>query len=550
MTINPIEMSRCDFAEAMCMLNGEMFSMREVPMFYDIMECNDQDVLLKCGRQVAKSTTMCARNIANSACIPHFKTLYISPTQNQTKVYSRSRLQKMIDHSPLAAQLLVGHGLPMDIFTKHFRNGSEINLGYAKDDPDRIRSQSADEIDFDEIQDMLCHIVFPPIIETNARSKYKWVWKAGTPKSAEAFIETDWKRSTQDEWIMRCLKCSKWNFIDSVRSLGKTGPICVSCGGPLNVRGGRWHSMNHNPNMVLQTRGFHIPQVILPIHFEPQPDEQIRNGQPSLQWMNILKKLDTYDDVSFLNEVLGVSVSTGARTITLAALEAQCRDYDFPLVPDAWHTNGVIRGQDDVMSIYAGVDWSGGGYSSASYTSLWIIGALPNACYKLLYYRIFQGKDPLQHVREVVKECRRFNVKKIGADAGVGALANSMLREVFGSDRVIQFQYGGGTKHDCMYHNDRYHINRTAMIDSFMLQVLRGQIFFAKKEIMMPAFHHILNPFEETTRAGTRIWQTPEGQPDDALHSGVFAKVTAELDLGRLAPYATPTQQELYSMDD
>jgi hypothetical protein len=72
---------RSQLAQKLLYLDGAPFSLADYPFFPDIYDGHNQGLLMKCGRQVAKSTTLCNFIICESLGIPHFRNLYVSPSQ-------------------------------------------------------------------------------------------------------------------------------------------------------------------------------------------------------------------------------------------------------------------------------------------------------------------------------------------------------------------------------------------------------------------------------------------------------------------------------------
>lgn len=510
--------TRSQLTEALIHLEGEPFSFQNYEFYRPIYDGNWQALLMKCGRQVAKSTTGNNMILTNSIAIPHFRTLFVSPSQGQTARFSHSRLQKGITYSPHIRNNFTDPSIPMNVGMKHFSNGAEVVLSYASDDPDRVRGVSADQLVWDEIQDIIYDAVVPVVNECMAESEYGWTWYFGTPKSMENTIEYLWQHSTQDEWLMKCEGCNKYNYVIDDRHIGKTGIICVKCGKNLNPRKGIWYSMN--PGAYI--RGFHVSQLIMPL-----------NNESEKRWSRVLYKYDTYSESKFKNEVLGVSDAIGTRMVSQEDLENLCRDYKIKRKPD----KKMFR---KVSKIVAGVDWSGGGSSEyASRTVIHIWGLMPDGRMKTLYYHIFPTANAVADVREIISICKDYGVDLVCGDAGGGAVANAMLVEGLGAHKVMQAQYGSISQHIRWNGKDRYSVDRTAAIDAMMLDYKNGNVFFAHPTQMKPAIDDILAEYEEVTKKGDgrRVWRHFPSVPDDALHAQVFGRVGMEVAKGTMEFY-------------
>lgn len=506
-----IHCTRSEFAEAVIQLDGRPFSLDDFPFYRSIYDLQYQIILMMCGRQVAKSTSICNRSVSNSATIPFWKTLYVAPSQDAAQVFSTSRLDPTIKLTPQLAAL-TPPGVPLNVYHKRFLNGSEIRLGYAKDNGDRIRGRSADEVLWDEIQDIALQAVAPVVNESAANSNYGYEFYAGTPKSMENGIQILWEDSTQDEWIIPCVGCGSWNAIMSDAHIGKRGIVCAKCKRPINARAGQWHSMNPGAKI----KGYHISQFILPLNSE----------MPS-RWQRLLRKYETYEESKFKNEVLGISDARGTRLLSIDDLRRGCQDYTLIENPTAWDlpSGGVT---------VAGVDWSGGG--SATYTSrsaLWIANYSPTGKVTTLYFKIYPTRNPVEDVRDIAQRCRAWGVQRIVGDAGVGAVANAYLAELYGEERVSQAQYGAFSKGIAWNGRDRFNVDKTSAIDTVMKQMRDGAYVFPREDLCTEVFADILAEYEETTNqgAGRRVWRHVPKVPDDALHAAVFCWIAAQLEI-------------------
>lgn len=156
---------RADIAQRLLYLDGHPFSLDDYPFYVPIYNGEYQGLLLKCGRQVGKSVSLCNFTIAESIGIPHFRTLYVAPSQEQTQRFSNTRLAKTVHYSPLVQRHFISSEFSDRTMLRMFKNGAEVALSYACDNPDRARGISADRLCFDEIQDILYEPVVPVLNE-------------------------------------------------------------------------------------------------------------------------------------------------------------------------------------------------------------------------------------------------------------------------------------------------------------------------------------------------------------------------------------------------
>lgn len=520
-------------------LDGKPFSLLHYPFYRDIYDQEHDSMLLMTGRQVAKSTALANLIIKNTCLRDYWKSLFIAPSQEQTTRFSQTRYGQVLMHSPRLRPRWVTSDLASRVFLKQMKNGSLVTLSYACDNADRVRGISADEVDYDEIQDIEYEAVVPVISEVLANSDFRRENFCGTPKTMENTIERIWQWSTQSEWCIRCDSCGKFTpgFRDD-RVLGKRGPICVSCGSYLNVRNGVWVDMRRYTDDYdgKRVKGFHISQLMLPRNVPSSMPSDASSQELALKrWKKILEKYTTYPTSRFKNEVLGVSDSTGSRLLTMEELRSFCTDYvisDFPQT--GLHYDGIV----------AGIDWSGGGAMGQSYTVLWIWGIersidMHNMRLHTLYAKIYSGNNPISGdiVTDIVRKCSQYRVDLILGDAGGGALANDYMRSAFGA-KARQVQYrsvsSSSSGRPPFYWNklDRYMAERTTMIDHYLVYVKNGGARFANFAQMEESFKHVLSVYEEESQTGQKVWRRTAGEPDDALHAQVFGWIAANVLIG------------------
>lgn len=499
---------RSELASRLLYLDGKPFRLHDYPFYPAIYDGLYQGLLLKCGRQVAKSTTLCNFTISESIGIPHFKTVFVSPSQEQTQRFSNTRLAKVVHYSPLVRRHFISKEFTDRTMLRIFRNGSEVTLTYACDDPDRARGPSADRCAYDEVQDILYEAVIPVINECMGNSDYGYETYAGTPKTLENTIEYLWSISTKGEWIMKCEGCGNWSFIESAKAIGKKGPICVKCGHLLNPRNGQWYDFN--PGSTL--KGFHISQPMLP-----------KNMESEVRWRRILDKLERYSETKFKNEVLGISDALGARIIGKDELEALCKDYDVYRTPPP-------GGLGNYKAIVGGVDWSGGGAEGISRTVAWVWGITPEHRLRCLYFRIYPVTSPVTVVEDVAEVFQNYGVKLVVGDRGEGHLANNLLAKILGEHRVHQLHYGAQASPLSWNEKGKFYTgDRTTLMDNFFMVLKRGGVEYPKLEYMREPITDVLNIFEEVTQMGKKVWRHAPTQPDDAFHAQLFGWLAAKI---------------------
>lgn len=534
-----IQIRRSEWVTTLLYLDGKPFSLADYPFYRTVYDNTYPALLLKTARQVAKSTTLSNFLITEACSTPHWKSLFVAPSQEQTTKFSQTRVGKTIFYSPEIRRRWVSKDLSSRVYMKMFTNGSELAFSYASDDPDRVRGVSADRVAYDEVQDILYDEVIPVINECMANSDYAYETYCGTPKTMENTIEALWQWSTQTEWVMKCEGCNRHQFFVDEKCIGKRGPICLNCGKDINVRNGEWIDMNVYPpgHTGKKIKGFHVPQVILPKNVPASMPNDARSQElAERRWGRILEKHAVYPPAKFRNEVMGVSDAVGTRLISKEELEALCQDYEITEYPPNNLMLGNLRG------VVAGVDWSGGGTQGNSRTVLWVWGICSggqqhNFRLKTLYFKIYPETNPISGgvVDHIIDVCNRFNVSLVIGDAGEGALANSNLRERLGTHRAMQVQYRGAAGGSAgsvrpFYWNkiDRFLAERTTMIDHFFMYVKREGVIYPNIRQMQIPIKDMLNEYEEVTNHGRKVWRHAPTQPDDCLHAQIFGWMAAK----------------------
>jgi hypothetical protein len=519
------EVYRSSVAQALFYVDGRPLSLEHYPMYPAIYDGKYSRLLLKTGRQVAKSTTIACFMIAEAIGTSQFKSFYISPSQEQTRKFSHTRIAKILSYSPDLRKSFVGPESIDNVLLRMLRNGSELAFTYALDDPDRARGFSADRCAFDEVQDILYESVIPVIEECMSNSKFAYSVYAGTPKTTENTIEFLWSLSSQTEWCMKCTGCGKYTFIDGVKAVGKMGPICLNgtCGKYLNPRDGVWVDTGTG-----QIKGFHIAQPIMPENVPAAWPVGSDGYKLAIErWEKLLFKMESplYGEARFLNECIGVSTSTGVRLLTQEILHSLCEDYEMTRepVPD--------KSMVGITRTFAGVDWSGGGgevkgsegalFKSRTVLHIW--GQDATGRLKTLYYKVFPNGHAVGWIDEIVELCNKWNVAMICGDAGEGALANALLRQRLGDHRVVAIRYMALSKPVEWNPNAlTYHVDRTTIIDNYARYLMHKQAIFPRITQSQVAFNDILNVYEEVTLAGRKVWRHSPTAPDDALHAQIF----------------------------
>lgn len=470
--------------------------------------------LYKCGRQVEKSTLLGNKTLAYSCINSAFNTLYVSPTNQQTKTFSQDRLKEPIETSDVLKAWTTAK-LSDSVFQKKFINRSEIKLRYAYHNADRVRGIPADAILIDEIQDIITDNI-PVIEECASHSPHKIFIYAGTPKSTDNPIEKYWADySTQNEWVVPCdcvvgVAGRYWNILGEA-NIGKNSLICDRCGKPLNPMhpDAQWAMMNGD---VLKSdkvkepfEGYRIPQLMV----------------PWIEWSNIIHKYNTMSRAAFFNEVLGLSFDSGTRPLTRQDVIDNCQ-------PGLLMTEAKLQEMKNrlggVGQIFCGIDW---GTGEGSFTIL-SLGAYVDGKFTIFYIHRFEGAEtePLVQLDLIEQIIKIWNVSLVGCDYGGGFFQNDVLKRKFGPDKIVIYQYSQpGVKVKWDGDLKRFLVHRTEVMSDIFNAIKRRNVFsfLDWNQFQEPFGNDMLNIFSEYNEQQRQIqYKKSPDCTDDSFHSIVY----------------------------
>lgn len=164
-----------------------------------VYDTNSKRTLLKCGRQVEKSTLLGNKLLSYSCLIQALGALYVSPTNAQTKVFSQDRLKEPIETSEYLKTWTTTK-LSDNVFLKKFVNRSQITLRYCYQSADRVRGIPADVICYDRNAQVLTRTGWVPVTELTLEHEVADVNDAG---------EVEWHKPT--------MVFSKWHSGEMVK---------------------------------------------------------------------------------------------------------------------------------------------------------------------------------------------------------------------------------------------------------------------------------------------------------------------------------------------
>jgi len=466
-------------------LKGQPYTLEDhfpfEPFFSSMMARN---IVLKTGRQVSKSTSLAAQGVIISNCIPHFNTLYVTPLYEMIRRFSNNYVRGFIEQSPVR-RLWTSTTTSSNVLQRSFTNHSNMFFSFAFLDADRTRGLNCDKVAYDEVQDL--DETFIPIIRETMSGSRKWGLEqyAGTPKTLDNTLQKLWERSSQAEWVTTCPKCGYDNVptmeYDLDAMIGpwrpdiceaRPGTICAKCRQPINPRNGIW--IHKFPEKVGAFSGYHVPQIIMPMHFADKDKWQILVGKRD-GWFG------TPENV-FYNEVCGESYDTGQKLVTVTELKNAA----------TLHKNELDLAVSNMHNYHQrilAVDWGGGGQEETSFTSYAVLGMHYDGHIDCIYgYRSMTPHDFDREAKICLDLIGKFACTHLVHDyTGAGAHREKYVIDAgFPADRVIPIWYVRAASQGLMrfipgseaHPRDHYKVDKARSLVLTCWQIKKGQLRF------------------------------------------------------------------------
>ena len=328
------------------------------PMFNTVQPANS---VYMCGRQLGKSYSICSDMIMRAALIPFYHTLVVQPRADQIQRLISTVYKPLLASCPIRSALISNLEFSK-LALREYYSGS---LAYADhtflDQGARLRGISnCAATTWDEAQDIEYEAIDVGNETMSASRFWGFARYTGTPKTTDTTLALLWARSSQAEWVIPCPHCRHFNVPnpeqDLLKMIGKFGPVCAKCGKPINpADGGYVHAYT---DRMKKFPGYHISQTIHPLH----------TGNLA-KWGRIVDKVDSYDQLTLYNEVLGWPYDAATSPLTLSDL--QKATHDLPTINKPSDIDSI---RHLYRYITIGVDWGGGGVVSDSYTAYAVLG--------------------------------------------------------------------------------------------------------------------------------------------------------------------------------
>jgi hypothetical protein len=527
---------------------GRLQKLEAFPMLKHIYDNMPQKLLLKCSRKTLKSTLLSNFICLNLIRWNYFKMMYVGPQELTTKYFSSNYIPPRFE-SPKIKNLLLKGWFKNDVFEKILDDThSSVLFRYVSDDATRTRGPAIDCVVYDEIQDIQ-HDQIPIIQETMAMSPYKREIFAGTPLDSTNTIHRMWKTSNQLEWMMKCAGCNHWNSLtegnDPLKMIQPAGLSCSKCGKVISSRNGEWVSANPTNHLIT---GYHLAQPILP-HFNEDPKE----------WREIYEKVHSGKNEIrvVMNETFGLTYDIGSKPITQEELVKVC-------LLGAQHADGnehnltiLNNNKGRYVAYTMGVDW---GVSMSQSRTVATLGAMrTDGVYEVISAKIYRGFDYEAHIKDIAEKANSvgaFCVSDSGPDPIRGIklceLTDPSRSQLAAYRRTKMIQHFEPGVYD--WRQNRWVLHRSDVISLVIRQIKAGKILFPAWKEVSEYMQDLMNVFVEVKDGmygQELIYDHHPKQPDDAMHSLVYAVCAAYMAIGDanlIGPSTTAGREEFQTL--
>jgi len=486
------------------------------------------------GRQVAKSTSLAAQGVIQSAVTPHFATLYVLPQFEMTRRFSSNYVRPFIEESAFRSHLSC---VTNTILQRQFKNQSTLHFSFVTDSVNRTRGLSCDKTCYDEVQ-LIPGEAIPIVRETMSASPWMLEQYTGTPLTLDNILTSLWTMSSQAEWVIRCEACNHWNIPSAEHDLDRmTGPdvvtreisedqpgvVCAKCGRPIYPRKGRW--VHRYPERKDVFEGYHVPQHILPMHYA-NPEK----------WRTLLGKRRGAGNTPihvYYNECCGEPYDVGSKLVSIEDLKRVA----------VLHPNRLDVAKAKIAAYkrrVLGVDWGGGGEQRTSFTTAAVVGMLPNGRIDVLYgWRSLTPHDYAGEAAHIHRLMGEFQCTHIVHDySGAGAVREGylislgippvMLAPVAYVSSRAGFLMQPVPENPQTLQRAHYRLNKGRSLLQTCEMIRRGWIRFFQYDYVGPDEPGLLHDFlalvedKSESRLGSDVYsivRSSLGGPDDFAHA-------------------------------
>ena len=167
--------------------------------------------------------------------------LYATALEEQVKVFVRSKIEKQFDIQKSLKDQYFAPGTINNVHEKRLLNGSVYYFRPIGNSVESTRGLVARKIYFDETQSIVSDNI-PIVMEITQsydNSAYAFL---GTPLTAQNVMWVRYNKSTQNEWIIKCHHCHRYNPPLGKEHIDPKRPylFCIYCGKEIKVSWGQW----------------------------------------------------------------------------------------------------------------------------------------------------------------------------------------------------------------------------------------------------------------------------------------------------------------------
>ena len=492
------KMNRFRWCGSFIYLKGKLISFDGRPYLREIYNSSARRMVLRCSRQVEKTTLVCNIVVHTAMTIPGVHIIVVFPRQDQASVFAKSRLRPVVSESPVVRRILLGdRARDPQVNHMRFANGSEVYIRAAFHSADAVRGIDGDFLLIDEYQDVAGGDL-PVLEETLSHSEYRRVILTGTPKTIDNHLEDAFNRSSAHEWRVPC-QCGQQVLLDE-KCLGLTGPVCPGCQEIIDPRQGIW--IPRNPDSAWGD-GFTLNHLVT----------------PWLNYSDLLERQQSYNPALFRNECLGLPTYLGDHIVTREEVERCCT------------ARSMAKSLDDVPPaarhrLIAGIDW-GGGVVSRTILAIGFMG--DNDHFHVVFLERYHAQeDPDEILKAIVRRCNEFKIQLVAADGGGnGSVYNNLLlNKLSGLLGLYAMLYSAADQQPRQYKGRLWNwtIGRTPSIGMVFTRVKKQRIQFPRIEDCSSFLDEIWCETAEYDDHNRTIKYThPETQQDDTLHAINYA---------------------------
>jgi|GEM_PF-4288282 hypothetical protein len=502
---------------------SEPMSLHNFPFAYHLLALNIGGfTVIRGSRQIAKSTTIAARQRLICHIFPRFKSIYITPKKDQLTTYA-NRLRDLELAFLYARQ---HHRFRQNLYLKEYSNGSSIELFNVDTQVTNIRGKSSDELVFDEYQNFDPEFE-PEVSEIQSATEMPITLYAGTSLTTDTALEYKYENSSQGVWVMTCVGCNhdniplpEYGVMDMIQPRGVS---CSKCDKLLDVTKGRFMHLdegNFNKNQI----GFHIPQIIVPF---------VVNNK--MRYAEIYRKKLEQDPRKFFQENLGIPTEEGERELTESDLINICT-LGSPDIPREKAKKGEYR------FVISGCDWGGSDYdvslkTKVSYTVHAMIGQNLDNSYDIIHMKRYEGMSYRNIADDIMHWHTTYKGDALGSDYGVGMAYNMLLRESMNPAHHLIFQYSGPNAIPLKENQNvfnQFSLNKTESITTLYVAIKNRRIRCYDWSMAKPMLTDLLNLYRVPTDSGGAnlfTYRRHAAKADDTLHGLNFAYVLGRIRL-------------------